>query len=1038
MQKESQWESIVVTSSKPLTYFYERALKVAPPRDGKIIFRAVAYLDRAIDTAPEDAAASLKLPNYLRAGLARTRLLEWTRKAPASEQRAMGIGINTRQTLEKAKAHIRAALALLSERNPEQWIPVAALLAHCLLLESPAVDSDLEEARRLYEKIEQHQRGLHCSLDRGQMCHNLGMIYHERSKGVRANNIERAIRFYNEALEYRTRASAPYDWATTQSNMGNAYSDRPDADREHSVKLAIECYRRALEVRNRDDHPHDWAHTMGLLGTAHTELGLVRSSSEELTQAADCYKLAMQVLDSETNPSQWASVLANLGATYSCRYANDGAHEDLTQALQSLELAGAAAEGVNDVVFVGACSNLIEAYLRAKDRSQDRAVTDLVEMLENRLGTCELPRLTVGWCKYYIGKFLKIKVIGALDSNRTAWAQQLGVRACSNLRDSARFLKESRGFGNAVSSALRHLAELHERLGERREAIAILEEAIDFIEQMRLGKVVEEAKGKVLLENVRLYFEQCRLYIEEGEVLDALRVADRLKSRALLASLQDHEVLPEGLEGQRLGRRYWQLLRTQRTLLGELSNHFQPRESGISVNKLWAGPPIENQTALELNRRLDDVEVKIAECLGALAEEDNEYVERIHGHRLPSLETYFRKNSDVGILAMHLGRQGVHLFFLSGKSTGGSPDVQLELAGPDTFGPIGDLVDVWFEEVNQLSTGLKRREIQAPDLQYRWAKARNLMEKMLEAYGALLGPGLEKHFLERGITKLIIVPNRDGHVIPFAAMQMPRHLAKDGLKFPRVVDLFESITNLPSLAMMSRLEQRSQRKRNRLFVVAHDDGAIPHTAWEVASLRRFFPADSTVWENGVGNLDEFAHQSGEAGVMHLSTHGVTVVADYHQSHLDLGDEKITSADVVRRLKLENAYVVTLSACETGYSPTRVKRVAWDEYAGMDGAFLQAGARAVVSSIWLASDRSSALLMFLFYRNLMEKQMDSSRALREAQRSLACGGWRQEELLQEFNSSVSQDLLTRVKKLTPSEDFSHPMLWANFKHFGLPG
>ena len=35
MQKKSQWESIVVTSSKPLTYFYERTLKVAPPRDGK-------------------------------------------------------------------------------------------------------------------------------------------------------------------------------------------------------------------------------------------------------------------------------------------------------------------------------------------------------------------------------------------------------------------------------------------------------------------------------------------------------------------------------------------------------------------------------------------------------------------------------------------------------------------------------------------------------------------------------------------------------------------------------------------------------------------------------------------------------------------------------------------------------------------------------------------------------------------------------------------------------------------------------------------
>ena len=47
MQKESNWECITVTSSKPITKIYKRALEVAPSRDGVVeltieeVFQAV-------------------------------------------------------------------------------------------------------------------------------------------------------------------------------------------------------------------------------------------------------------------------------------------------------------------------------------------------------------------------------------------------------------------------------------------------------------------------------------------------------------------------------------------------------------------------------------------------------------------------------------------------------------------------------------------------------------------------------------------------------------------------------------------------------------------------------------------------------------------------------------------------------------------------------------------------------------------------------------------------------------------------------------
>ena len=47
MQKESNWECITVTSSKPITKIHKRALEVAPSRDGVVeltveeVFQAV-------------------------------------------------------------------------------------------------------------------------------------------------------------------------------------------------------------------------------------------------------------------------------------------------------------------------------------------------------------------------------------------------------------------------------------------------------------------------------------------------------------------------------------------------------------------------------------------------------------------------------------------------------------------------------------------------------------------------------------------------------------------------------------------------------------------------------------------------------------------------------------------------------------------------------------------------------------------------------------------------------------------------------------
>jgi CHAT domain-containing protein len=117
--------------------------------------------------------------------------------------------------------------------------------------------------------------------------------------------------------------------------------------------------------------------------------------------------------------------------------------------------------------------------------------------------------------------------------------------------------------------------------------------------------------------------------------------------------------------------------------------------------------------------------------------------------------------------------------------------------------------------------------------------------------------------------------------------------------------------------------------------------------------------------------------------LHLSCHGSFAWGDDPlASALYLAnDEPLTLADIIGKLDLNSARLVTLSACETGITDLSQ---APDEYIGLPAGFMQAGAPGVISSLWTVEDRSTALLMERFYRHLLDDGMSPVVALRAAQ------------------------------------------------------
>jgi CHAT domain-containing protein len=89
------------------------------------------------------------------------------------------------------------------------------------------------------------------------------------------------------------------------------------------------------------------------------------------------------------------------------------------------------------------------------------------------------------------------------------------------------------------------------------------------------------------------------------------------------------------------------------------------------------------------------------------------------------------------------------------------------------------------------------------------------------------------------------------------------------------------------------------------------------------------------------------------------------------------DGVLQAWEIYSQLKLR-AELVVLSACETG----RGQRVRGEGIIGMTRALQYAGARSIVATQWKVDDRSAAMLMVAFHRNLRQG-LAKDEALRQA-------------------------------------------------------
>jgi CHAT domain-containing protein len=325
-----------------------------------------------------------------------------------------------------------------------------------------------------------------------------------------------------------------------------------------------------------------------------------------------------------------------------------------------------------------------------------------------------------------------------------------------------------------------------------------------------------------------------------------------------------------------------------------------------------------------------------------------------------------------------------------------------------------------------------------------------------------------ERMVEHRIKRIIIIPHRFLHLIPLHAMELP----KTGI-WGDVVQ----IQYAPSASVLSQLMDLRLAMKNE--ILEHPRSAVTvAVAYASAKHPLIFHEEEAravakACKGGKIIIGPDATRARvkeairDADYIHFACHGgfddidplnggLTLAPDSNgstQSDLSsteghrvvaenapLDGDRLRLGEIFQEVRLQQARLVVLSACETGLTKVEQRH---EEYIGLPAGFLHAGATTVISSLWPVNDIATWLLMRSFAKRIASGS-GSAAALYASQRKLRALS--RDAVLQEIATAAQKepDPLRRERMLEQGQllqgefPFVSPYWWAGFTVNGVGG
>jgi CHAT domain-containing protein/Flp pilus assembly protein TadD len=230
--------------------------------------------------------------------------------------------------------------------------------------------------------------------------------------------------------------------------------------------------------------------------------------------------------------------------------------------------------------------------------------------------------------------------------------------------------------------------------------------------------------------------------------------------------------------------------------------------------------------------------------------------------------------------------------------------------------------------------------------------------------------------------QVIFLPQGEIFLVPFAALP--------NAQGQQLIEK-HTLSTAPSIQTLEFTQAQAQRSKKQGDVLIVGDPQMPKLAGkqlsplpgarqEAITIGKLLNTAPILGEQATKPVILKKMQS--ARIMHFATHGLldTVQGDIPGAIAlapSANDSGLLSAGEIFDLKLNNADLVVLSACDTGRG-----EITGDGVVGLSRSFVAAGAPSVLVSLWAVDDSSTSELMGELYRQL-QSQPNKAQALRQA-------------------------------------------------------
>ena len=558
-------------------------------------------------------------------------------------------------------------------------------------------------------------------------------------------------------------------------------------------------------------------------------------------------------------------------------------------------------------------------------------------------------------------------------------------------------LSEKIGDKGILITTLYNLAQANLALGAPEVALPFINRSLNIIEDLRVNVASPEFRTSYF-SGVRQHYELCieilmqldRVHPGQGFISEALLVSEKSRARLLQDLVRESRAsIREGAAKDLLDR--------ERELKGLIRTQAQYRLELSSNSR-------DSTELTEVENQLGQLKAEYGEVEAQLRQRNPHWssLEQFAPLSLAQIQKELR--NDTMLLEYSLGDERSYLWAITSNSIEAH-----ELPGrkliEDPARELLTLITARQESAGQSGSEYQAK-IDASDSLYR-EKAKSLSQM-------LLGPLANK----LGNKRVVVVAEGALQYVPFAALPAPGSetllLETNEIvvepSFSALIAIRNSIAQHASSPaklvaviadpVLSRNDDRVQNQplapstalaaAETPETLTRDGGLarLAHAAEEADAISAVAPWGSTMVAKGFDASRETAMSPnvGQYQIVHFATHGFL-----DSEHPELSGIVLTMVDRngVRTNGLMPLYdiysldlsaeLTVLSACQTALG----KDIKGEGLVGLTHAFMSAGSKSVVASLWKVDDRATAVLMADFYQSMLQQGMSPAAALRSA-------------------------------------------------------